>query len=320
MIDPRRLLTFGEVARQRSFSHAARALSLTQPAVSQQIRALEQQLGERLIRRGRGGFALTPAGELLAAHADALAARLALADTQLREATAEGARRLRVGAFPSVLATVVPAAIAAVRRDVDGLEVSAVQGTTEELVAGVGTGRFHLAFCFQDAGLPRREHPETDRHDLLEEPMLAAVGPDHRLAHRRRVRLAELADETWTTPSAEGLIRRACVAADFEPRVAFLTSDPLAIRALVAAGLAVTLVPQLLAGHLHGVAVIPLSGRAPRRAIYAVAPSRVVHPLVAPFLAAARVKPATSGARARRAPRTTAGRASESSNWYSTST
>src|SRR5205085_2798996 len=119
-----------EVAHHRSFSRAAAALSLTQPAVSQQVRALEVQVGERLIERGRAGFALTPAGELLLGHADALFARLELAEMQLGEAV-EGARRvLRVGAFPSVLATLVPKAIVRVSRSGGPLEFSAVQGAT----------------------------------------------------------------------------------------------------------------------------------------------------------------------------------------------
>src|SRR5919197_5909258 len=136
MLDPRRLLTFREVAKQRSFSRAAAALSLTQPAVSQQIRALEVQLGERLIERGRAGFALTQAVELLFAHAYALFERLQLAETQLGEAIAGARRLLRVGAFPSVLATLVPAAIAQLNGSAGPLEVSVVQGSTEELVAG----------------------------------------------------------------------------------------------------------------------------------------------------------------------------------------
>src|SRR5213079_2905378 len=97
MLDPRRLLTFREVALRRSFSRAAESLSLTQPAVSQQIRALETQLGERLIERGRPGFALTAAGELLYEHADALFERLRLAERQLDDAIAEARRRLRIG-------------------------------------------------------------------------------------------------------------------------------------------------------------------------------------------------------------------------------
>src|SRR5919108_3866283 len=113
MLDPRRLLTFREVARRRSFSRAAEALSLSQPAVSQQVGALEQELGTALLVRGRAGTVPTPAGELLLAHADALAARLALADTQMDELAAGERATLRVGAFPSALATIVPAAAVA---------------------------------------------------------------------------------------------------------------------------------------------------------------------------------------------------------------
>jgi DNA-binding transcriptional LysR family regulator len=292
MIEPRRLLTFREVARQESFSRAARVLSLTQPAVSQQIRALERQLGEQLILRGPGRFALTPAGELLLEHAEALAERLALAETQLGDVVGEGRRRLRIGAFPSVLATLVPAAVAGLRAGEEALEVSAVQGTTEELVADVRAGRLHVALCFQDAAEERLDHPATRRHDLLEEPMAAALGRGHRLAGRRRLRLAELADDPWIASAPGGLIHRACVAAGFEPRLAYLTGDPLAIRALVAAELAVTLAPRLLAGHLHGISIVPLAGEPARRAIYAVTPPGASHPLVTPFLDALRAEAA----------------------------
>src|SRR5215207_2751885 len=143
MIDPRRLLTFREVAKQRSFSRAGAALSLTQPAVSQQIRALEVQLGERLIERGRARFALTPVGTLLYAHADALFERLQLAERQVEEASAEERGLLRLGAFPSVLAALVPAAIAELNRSSGPVEVSAMQGSTDELVAAVRDGSLH---------------------------------------------------------------------------------------------------------------------------------------------------------------------------------
>jgi molybdate transport repressor ModE-like protein len=285
MLDPRRLLIFREVAHQQSFSRAAHALSLSQPAVSQQIRALETTLGERLIERGGGGFALTEAGQLLLDHADPLWERLQLAEAQLGEASAGARRSLRLGAFPSVLATLVPGAIQQLT-SAEPIEVTVVQGGTTELVAGVREGRLHVALCFQDAAEPPREHPETRRHEVLDEPMVAALRPGHRLAGRSRIRLAQLADETWTVPTREGLIHRACTAAGFEPRIAYLTSDPLAIRAIVAAGLAVTLTSRLLASELEGVAIVALAGKPVRRTIYAVSPSTGVHRLVAPFLEA----------------------------------
>src|SRR5918992_5259373 len=73
MLDPRRLLTFRAVALQRSFSRAAEALSLSQPAVSQQVAALERQLGTPLLDRRPGGLVLTAAGRLLLEHAEAVA-------------------------------------------------------------------------------------------------------------------------------------------------------------------------------------------------------------------------------------------------------
>ena len=282
------MLTFREVARQRSFSRAAAALALTQPAVSQQIRALELQLGERLIERGRPGFALTPAGELLAAHADALHERLQLAERQVAEEIAGVRRMLRVGAFPSAIATLVPRALATLTEQSDALEASVVQGSTERLVADVRSGELHVALCFQDAAQPRREHEGARRVEVLEEPMVAVVGSGHRLAARKRIQLVDLAGETWTAATRGGLIERACVEAGFEPRIAYLTDDPLAIGALVAGGLAVTLTPRLLAGKLQGVATPSLAGVPVRRAIYAVTPSAGEHALVAPFLRAMR--------------------------------
>jgi DNA-binding transcriptional LysR family regulator len=267
MLDPRRLLTFRAVARAGSFSAAARELALTQPAVSQQVAALERELGARLLHRGPGGLTLTGAGELALEHAEALADRIALADAQLAELGDDGAA-VRVGGFPSALATIVPAAIERLvpRR------VETVEGTTEELVAGVADGSLHAALDFQDAGEPRREHPGLRRHDLLDEPFMALVGPNHRLAQRRSIRVADLAQDPWTMWSETGILRNACVAAGFEPDLRFVTRDVLAIRALVAADLAVTLTPRLLAGHLHGVRVLALRGAAPRRAVYALTP------------------------------------------------
>jgi DNA-binding transcriptional LysR family regulator len=286
MLDPRRLLTFREVAHRRSFSRAGEALALTQPAVSQQVAALERQLGLRLLDRGPGGPAPTDAGALLLAHADAVAERLAQAGTQMTELAAAERETLRVGAFPSALASVVPDAIARLRRERPDVTVEAVEESNEGLAAAVATGRLHAAMCFQDAAEPPR-HPEgTERHDLGEEPMLATLAPDHPLADRERLALRELADDTWTAPSREHLIYRACVAAGFEPRIAFVTRDPLTAAALVGAGLAVTLMPSLVAGRLPGIVVVPLSARRPRRSLYALTPAAGARPAAGAFVAA----------------------------------
>src|SRR5919109_1396826 len=239
MLDPRRVLTFREVARLGSFSRAAEELSLTQPAVSQQILALERQLGIRLIDRGPGGVGVTTAGALL---------------VRMRAAEPD-------------------------------LEINVAEGTLEELVAAVRDGTLHLAVLFQDAAAPRRDHEDLERHDLFEEPMVAALPPRHRLARRRRIELERLANEAWTAPSRDGLVHRTCVAAGFEPNIAFVTRDVLAFRGLVASGLAVTLTGRLLAGRLEGIATPAVAGDPARRTIYTVRPSTDSHPLTDRLLA-----------------------------------
>src|ERR671926_923492 len=120
-MDPRRLLTFRTVAHERSFSRAAERLSRSQPSVSSQIALLETEVGVRLFDRGRRGLRLTHAGELLLEHADHVAWRLELADTQIAALADAKQAEIRLGAFPTALAGLVPAATTAlkrVRRDV----------------------------------------------------------------------------------------------------------------------------------------------------------------------------------------------------------
>jgi DNA-binding transcriptional LysR family regulator len=285
MIDPRRVLTFREVARLGSFSRAAGALSLTQPAVSQQVAALERQAGARLLERGPGGLSLTPAGELLLAHADVVADRLELASGQLAEQVAHAARELRVGAFPSALASRVPRALAGLTAERPEVKAAVTEGASEELVEGVRSGALHVALCFQDAAAPRREHEGAERLDVGDEPFMALLPPGHPLAGTGPIGLADLAEETWVAPSREGLIVRACEAAGFTPAIRYVSRDPLANRGLVAAGLAVTISPAELAAEFAGIAVEAVRD-APRRSVYALLPASGATSLARAFAAA----------------------------------
>ena len=288
-MDPRRLLTFREVARQRSFSRAGEALALTQPAVSQQVAALEKQLGVRLLDRGPGGPAPTEAGALLLAHADAVADRLSQAGAQVAELAAAERETLRVGSFPSALATLIPDAIVRLRERMPDVQVEAGEASGEELGAMVAAGELHAAVCFQDAEQPPRRPEGTERRELGREAMLAVMAEDHPLATRERVRVADLAEETWTAPSREALLYRTCVAAGFEPRISFVTRDVLAARGLVASGLAVTLMPALLASGLPGIAMVPLEGLQPFRSLYALTPAAGARRAALAFLDALQV-------------------------------
>jgi DNA-binding transcriptional LysR family regulator len=274
-MEPRRLLTFREVAHRGSFSGAARALALSQPSVSQQVAALEREAGARLLDRKPGGLRLTRAGEVLLEHADALSDRLALAEAQLAEIAAEERSTLAIGAFPTAVATLIPAAVEAL----SPARVSVEEGGSDALQKRVRSGALHLAVTFQDAAAPRREPAGLERRDLLREPFLVALAPGHPLAGRAALPLAQLAAEDWTAPSAGGIVVRACRAAGFEPRVSSITRDQLAIRALVERGLAVTLVPALLADAFRELALVPIAAPAPERDVYVLLPPGGRHPL-----------------------------------------
>ncbi len=278
------MLTFRAVAHQRSFSRAARELALSQPSVSNQVALLEREIGARLLEREPGGLRLTREGEILLEHADAIAERFRLADDQLT-AAAQGERaRLRIGAFPTALAALVPAAIARVRLQHPDTKVTVDEGTDDDMPARVRSGELHLAVGFQDTAEPRHEPPGVERRDLFREQFRVALAPDHPLAERPEVRLADLAAEDWTAAITDGLIVRACRAAGFEPNLVSITRDQLAIRGLVIRALAVTLVPELLAEPFKDLALRPIAGTGPSRDVYALLPPGGRHPLLAAAL------------------------------------
>jgi molybdate transport repressor ModE-like protein len=284
-MDPKRVLTFRAVAHQRSFSRAARELALSQPSVSNQLAALEREIGARLLDREPGGLRLTREGRILLEHADAIAERFQLAEEQLAAAVHGLRGRLRIGAFPTALAVIVPAAIARLRVDYPGTSVTVDEGS-DDLPARVRTGELHLGVGFQDTADPRHEPPGVERRDLFREEFWVALAPDHALAARSEVHLADLAAEDWTAAMPDGLIVHACRAAGFEPNLISLTRDQLAIRGLVSRGLAVTLVPQLLAEPFKDLVLRPIAAAGPSRDVYALMPPGDRHPLVAPTLEA----------------------------------
>jgi DNA-binding transcriptional LysR family regulator len=179
----------------------------------------------------------------------------------------------------------VPTAIARLRERHPDTRVSVDEGGGD-LPARVRSGELHLALGFQDSAEARRRPPDLERQDLLQEQFMVALAPDHRLARRPSVRLADLSDDDWTAASTDGLIVRACRAAGFSPNLVSITHDQLAIRALIARGLAVTLAPQLLADAFQDLTLRPIAGTGPARDVYALLPPGARHPLVAPTLAA----------------------------------
>jgi DNA-binding transcriptional LysR family regulator len=279
-MDPRRLLTFRTVAHERSFSRAAEKLSLSQPSVSHQVALLETEIGVRLLDRGPGGLRLTHPGEVLLEHAEHVAWRLQLADTQITDLAEQRRDQLRLGAFPTALAGFVPSAIARFRLAHRDLRILLSEVTASTLEPRFLSGEFDVAIGYQDATTQRRELQGAQRIDLFQDTFLVGLPPQHHLAGATSpVSLAQFADDDWIVASADGFLVQACREAGFDPRIVSTTSDPLATRGLIARGLGVGWVPSLLIDEYSGVTIRPVKDPMRRRDIYALLPPGDRHPL-----------------------------------------
>ncbi|MGE5689276.1 MAG: LysR family transcriptional regulator [Pseudomonadota bacterium] len=273
MLDARRLIVLREVARLGSFSAAAHALWITQPAVSRQIAALERELGRKVLERTPRGLRLTEAGAVLVDHAEAIVARLAAAEAQLGTLDRLESGRLRLGSSGAASAGLLAAAMAEFRRRWPTVELSLVELPADDPVAPVKTGDLDLAIAFEGGPLPRPLDPELERVHLLDDRLLLALPAAHPFAARERLDLRDLAEETWVRvqPDGPGVAHAACVSAGFEPRVHFdARSEEVALE-LVAAGLGVAFVSSLGALPVPDGAVLrDLGDRAPVRRVVAV--------------------------------------------------
>src|SRR5215216_4261039 len=140
MLDVKRLKVLREVAAYGSFSAAAEALAYTQSAVSQQIATLEREAGTVLVDRSARGVSLTDAGEALVRHADAVLARLAQAEAELEAIAGLRGGRLRLVAFPTAGATIMPEAIARFRDRHPGVDLTLEPAEPEPSIAKLRAG------------------------------------------------------------------------------------------------------------------------------------------------------------------------------------
>jgi DNA-binding transcriptional LysR family regulator len=256
MLNVARLRVLQEIVARGSFSAAADALSYTQSAVSQAIATLEAETGATLLVRDRRGVRPTAAGAALAAHADAILARLQVAEDELHALLGLHAGRLRMASFPTAGATLMPLAIARFRAAHPGVELSLAEDEPELVAPRLRDGELDLALLFEfpdgDSANGLSFGNGVERTELLVDPMHAVLPAGHRLARKRALRLEDLRDEAWVQTSAESPcarhVVRCCHAAGFEPLVSFESDDYLTVQGLVAAGVGVALVPLLALG------------------------------------------------------------------------
>ena len=233
------------LAEERHFTRAAMREHIAQPAISQQIRRLEQELGLTLVERSTRRVAITEAGELLVARA-----RRILAQVEAARAELEGLRGVRsghvtVGAMHTMGPIDVSLALAIFHQRHPGVELTVREQSSEELAEMLRVDELDLAFL---SVTERIESHGLGLHQLVSEELVAILPKDHRLSTRRRVRMAELADDEFIAYRPGARLRELLIAAGrqagYEPRVKLESNESQRIRRLVARGLGVAILPR----------------------------------------------------------------------------
>lgn len=243
-LDPRRVLIFRTVARAGSVSAAARELGWTQPAVSQHLRSLEDEVGTPLFVRYASGVVMNEAGERLLGYADSIAADLQSAENDLDELVS-GAGTVRLAAFPSAMADLVPAVIGVLADNAPSIRVKVTELEPPEALAAITSSDIDVALVFeyQDS----KDDVTLASVELGTDPSFAVLPLEHPLAQSETVPLAALQEEQWVAgcPRCRSHLESVARDAGFVPSVQYETDDFQAAQALVARTGAVTLLPAL---------------------------------------------------------------------------
>jgi molybdate transport repressor ModE-like protein len=273
MLDVKRLKVLREVANQGSFSGAADALFVSQSAVSQQIAALEREAGMPLVERTSKGPVLTVAGQRLVEHADAVFSRLHEAERELAEIAGLEGGELRLASFPSASSTLVTRAISDFSRLHPKVALTFCEAEPEESMPRLRAGDFDLALTFDYPSVPVIDERDVHLELLMEETMHVVLPADHPLADEPELRMQQLADEAWlcgrSPSSCSELVRTACSIGGFDAKISFESDDYHVLQGFVAAGLGVTLLPDLAIATIRSDVVARPLHRAPTRRIWA---------------------------------------------------
>lgn len=257
-IDPASLRTMRAIADAGTISGAAEALNTSQPAVSQQVRRLESRLGTSLLERQGRGVRLTEAGWVLAKHGIAICAAVSAAQEELESLAGLKTGRIRLAAFPSVSAGLVPYALAKIRAIHPGIQLSFMEAEPPEAMEALLKGQADVAISF-DFDDQNSAHLDavTNRGfitlSLLQDPMWLALPSNHRLvAKGDELTVSDLADQEWIAgcENCRSHLVRLADREGFQPHVAFATDDNAAAIGMVGAGLGVGLFPAMLLENL----------------------------------------------------------------------
>lgn len=269
--DLRRLRYFMAVADAASFRRAAERLGMAQPPLSQQIMALEDQLGQRLFIRHARTIELTDAGRALRDLTGPLLTAAAAIPARVDRAARGREGALCIGFTPGVaFHPLLPAALRAFRTDAPKIDLVFEEGDSISLCGLVADGKVQLAVIRPSALVRDGLHVEN----LLDEPVVAAVPRTHRLAKALHASLADFKDddiilfERSLAPAIYDSILAACAQAGFSPRIVHHASQKTSAMILAAGGAGVTFAPASLCSvHAGSLRLLRLDGPQPTAAL-----------------------------------------------------
>lgn len=268
MLTTRLLVVHRTVIAQGTLTAAAAALGYTVSAISQQLDQLAHEVGTPLFEKAGRGVRPTAAGLLLNDHAGRILRAVQDAEDELADLRAGRTGRLRVVSFHSAGESLLPPAIAELRRSMPGLYVMPLVGEAESALRRLRAGEVELVIVVEPFAAGAQPQDDLTRLHLLDDEYRLLLRADHPLAHRRAIDVAALADTDWVVTSGEAdYVREAtvttCRRAGFTPRIVAEGDEFAVTQGYVAAGLGVALVPLLALGAVREHVVVRRLRRPP---------------------------------------------------------
>src|SRR2546430_2909698 len=236
---------FVAVAEEGSFSNAAEREHVSQPSLSQQIHKLEEELNQQLFDRLPRSVVLTEAGTALLVYARQILSGIAEGRQAVKALEHEVAEKLSVGAIPSIALYVLPRLIGSFQRSYPKVTFELFEDTTDKMAQQLEDGTLDLVIASGSD-----EIPNLARHSLGREPLLMLLPEKHRLARRKSIKWSELASEKVLLLHEQHSLAipgpPLPAANHLKPELVLQGAQLVTIAAMVAAGLGVTVIPQMM--------------------------------------------------------------------------